>query len=203
MLDLQKPYSQMTTDELAELQKSIAKYIAYKAREEAGGKEPESIFDQWDETGGQVDCDTDVKQALQAERDRIVAQAKSFVVSILNHPTFRVEFVVNREKRTVVALLRRYFTYRVHARGIAKCHPDDCFNEHIGKYIALLRACGNTVADEYLYTPQPTEVRVDVVVEYYGNIGIVDERSVKAYNNAEGVKIIDDSDSTPPEGDDV
>ncbi len=48
----------------------------------------------------------------------------------------------------------------VRDRGIAKATPDDCFNIHIGKAIALRRALGLAVPDEYLNAPQPTEVRV-------------------------------------------
>jgi hypothetical protein len=78
------------------------------------------------------------------------------------------EFIVNKEKRTVVALLRGYESGNVYARGIAKCDPTDCFNVHIGKAIALRRALGLEVPAEYLNTPQPTEVRVGDVVEYAG-----------------------------------
>jgi hypothetical protein len=79
-----------------------------------------------------------------------------------------VKFILNRDKRTVVALLKPKYTHvgnRVLARGIAKCHPDDCFNVHIGKAIALRRALGLEVPDEYLNAPQPTEVRVGDVVK--------------------------------------
>lgn len=55
-------------------------------------------------------------------------------------------------------------TREVYARGIAKAVPDDCFNVHIGKAIALRRALGLAVPDEYLNAPQPTEVRVGDVV---------------------------------------
>jgi hypothetical protein len=75
------------------------------------------------------------------------------------------EFIVNREKRTVVALLRGYNTGVICYRGIAKCHPDDCFNAHIGRAIALRRALGLEVPEAYLNAPQPTEVRVGDVVE--------------------------------------
>lgn len=75
-----------------------------------------------------------------------------------------VKFIVNKEKRTVVALLYGYRTGRFYSRGIAKCAPDDCFNVHIGKAIALRRALGLDVPSEYLNAPQPTEVRVGDVV---------------------------------------
>ncbi|QAW54958.1 hypothetical protein [Bacillus subtilis] len=114
----------------------------------------------------------------QARRDEIVEQAKADVEELSNYgngvwhetdvfmkATCKVEFVVNRDKRTVVALLRGVRTRNVYARGIAKAAPSDCFNVHIGKAIALRRALGLAVPDEYLNAPQPTEVRVGDVVE--------------------------------------
>jgi hypothetical protein len=83
----------------------------------------------------------------------------------------KAEFIVNREKRTVVALVRLNNMFdesnKVVSRGIAKCYPDDCFNAHIGKAIALRRALGLEVPEAYLNAPQPTEVRVGDVVETY------------------------------------
>jgi hypothetical protein len=79
--------------------------------------------------------------------------------------TTKPEFIVNKEKRTVVALVRGASNpANIYARGIAKCHPDDCFNAAIGRAIALRRALGLEVPDEYLNAPQPTEVRVGDVV---------------------------------------
>jgi hypothetical protein len=71
------------------------------------------------------------------------------------HYQTKVEFKVNREKRTVVALLRTYFGSEVVERGIAKAHPEDCFNVTLGKCIALRRALGLDVPDEYINAPQP------------------------------------------------
>lgn len=79
-------------------------------------------------------------------------------------PIDRVEFYVNREKRTVVALVRDRKT-RVWLRGIAKCAPNDVFNAWIGRAIALRRALGLEIPAEYLSVPNPTEVRVGDVVD--------------------------------------
>jgi signal peptidase I len=68
-----------------------------------------------------------------------------------------VDFVVDRVKRTVVALLRTTRGDTVWARGIAKAAPGDCFNVHIGKAIALRRALALTIPAEYVNAPQPTE----------------------------------------------
>ena len=114
----------------------------------------------------------------QARRDEIVERAKRdidelrdydglyevFSAADLSYACF-ADFIVNHEKRTVVALLRGFQSGKVLARGIAKCHPDDCFNVHIGKAIALRRALGLEVPDEYLNAPQPTEVRVGDIVQ--------------------------------------
>ncbi len=110
------------------------------------------------------------KETPQQARDRIVEQAKKdveglkykdtdFYASIGRFACVAV-FIVNKEKRTVVTLLRGGSSNIVRAKGIAKCAPGDCFNVHIGKVISLRRAMGLEVPAEYLNAPQPTEVRV-------------------------------------------
>jgi hypothetical protein len=79
-----------------------------------------------------------------------------------------VDFVVDREKRTVVALIKYLGgndKNRTWARGVAKCDPTDTFNEHLGKAIALRRALGLDVPEEYIYAPEPTEFRAGDVME--------------------------------------
>ncbi|MGW7760449.1 hypothetical protein ACWGRE_07375 [Bacillus velezensis] len=108
----------------------------------------------------------------QARRDEIVEQAKADVEKLANKYGYyyaygrnpKAEFIVNCEKRTVVTILRWIADGQIVARGIAKAAPSDCFNVHIGRAIALRRALGLTVPDEYLNAPQPTEVRVGDVV---------------------------------------
>ncbi|MFP3830651.1 hypothetical protein, partial [Pseudomonas sp. SIMBA_021] len=67
-------------------------------------------------------------------------------------------------ERKVTALVRRLNDKTPRHVGRAKAAPDDCFNVHIGKAIALRRALGLAVPDEYLNAPQPTEVRVGDIV---------------------------------------
>src|SRR5690554_1046639 len=71
----------------------------------------------------------------------------------------KAEFLVNAKKRTVVALARGIDSGNIYAKGIAKCAPDDVFNEHIGKAIALGRALGLDVT-RFEQAVQPTEVVV-------------------------------------------
>jgi hypothetical protein len=124
------------------------------------------------------------KKPIQEIRDGAVEMAKCDVAeltvkllsydgqlsAVYDNGYLQVEFIVNKEKRTVVALLDGlYCSIGKKLRGIAKCAPGDCFNVHIGKAIALRRALGLEVPAEYLTAPQPTEVRVGDVIYRQGN----------------------------------
>ncbi|MCY7780018.1 hypothetical protein MOB41_16590 [Bacillus haynesii] len=144
------------------------------------------------------DIELAIKEAriylAQERRDEIVEQAKADIEGLktdysyavldsndTDHPHFCfAEFIVDSEKRTIVALLRGNYSCRVYARGIAKAAPEDCFNEHIGKAIALHRALGLEVPEKYLNAPQPTEVRV-------GDVVLVD-----SMKNIQELKVVDD-----------
>jgi hypothetical protein len=98
-------------------------------------------------------------------RDDVIERAKADVAELTKRYTSqnaRIDFVVNRAKRTVVAL--RFYCGFVDIRGIAKCAPGDVFNTHIGRAIALRRALGLPVPDEYTNAPRPTEVNVGDIV---------------------------------------
>lgn len=76
------------------------------------------------------------------------------------------KFVVNRAKRTVVALgeLKYFQDGEIEARGKSRCAPGDVFNSHIGRAISLRRALGLEVPEEYTNAPQPESVRVGDIV---------------------------------------
>ncbi|MDR4959654.1 hypothetical protein [Bacillus sonorensis] len=156
------------------------------------------------------------EKTAQERRDEIVEQARADIAN-LNYRTFgelrysyrsivcNVEFVINKKKRTVVALLKSVGRGTVESKGIAKAAPDDCFNVHIGEAIALHRALGLEVPDEYLNAPQPTEVRVGDIVKLIHNGEVIDEYRVskieddRVYDHdntwapKRTLKIIDDS----------
>ncbi|WP_249275920.1 hypothetical protein [Bacillus velezensis] len=110
-----------------------------------------------------------IKDRAQVRRDEIVEQAKVDVERLKEDNrrlrTFNISLKVNRKDRLVEAVAKKPNS-RTAFYGIAKATPDDCFNVHIGKAIALRRALGLAVPDEYLNAPQPTEVRVGDVVQY-------------------------------------
>ncbi|RAP05511.1 hypothetical protein C2W58_01943 [Bacillus pumilus] len=105
----------------------------------------------------------------QQKRDEIVLMAKEDVETLKMRnrlsKAFNIEISVNAENRSVEATAK-VPNSRKAFYGIAKCAPDDCFNEHIGKAIALRRALGLVVPAEYLNVPQPTEVRDGDYVEH-------------------------------------
>lgn len=172
---------EMSTSVLMHLENDIRRELSYRKYHE-GYKQ------------GQFDASMDSVAKIttvspQQKRDAIVEQAKKDVAELVGDfhagKKYRVdvfmcnvEFVVNPEKRTVVALMvrREYLKSTVIcAKGIAKCAPSDCFNAHIGRAISLRRALGLEVPSEYLSPPQPTEVRVGDVVANFGNNGWVNE----------------------------
>lgn len=107
-------------------------------------------------------------KSLQQIRDEIVERAKADVKRLAIGRD--VDFVVNREKRAVVALICGTISGRIRSRGIAKCAPGDVFNAHIGRAIALRRALGLEVPAEYLNVPNPEEPRVGDVVDEVGGL---------------------------------
>lgn len=166
---------EMSTSVLMHLENDIRRELSYRKYHE-GYKQ------------GQFDASMDSVAKItpitpQQQRDTIVEQAKKDVAELIEgNPiakvpslfgsgrtiihNYSIKFVVNAEKRTVVAILRGGVSEKVRAKGIAKCAPSDCFNAHIGKAIAVRRALGLDVPAEYLNAPQPTEVRVGDVVEW-------------------------------------
>ncbi|WP_257007645.1 hypothetical protein [Bacillus licheniformis] len=133
------------------------------------------------------DIESAIKEArryrAQERRDEIVEQAKADVerLRMINRmlQTFDITFDINRESRTVEAVAKKPNS-RTAFYGTAICAPDDCFNIHIGEAIALHRALGLEVPDEYLNAPQPTEVRVGDVVAYRGVYKTIDYVTVVA-----------------------
>lgn len=116
----------------------------------------------------------------QQKRDRIVKQAKDDIERLIDgigsstkRKGYRgsgeiicdADFKINKKKRVVVCLLRWQIGGFISQKGIAKCALNDCFNVHIGKSIALHRALGLDVPQEYLDVPNPTEVRVGNVID--------------------------------------
>lgn len=207
----------MSYDELSKHVTEAITELKLKAYDE-GYKQGK--FDQLMETAFERVGEVLSKETPQEKRDRIVERAKADIDSLkgrrrgarygsiddLYHISdgshsgsiaLRAKFVINKHKRTVVVILYGAFSNKVRARGIAKCAPNDCFNVHIGKAIALRRALGIEVPDEYLNAPQPTEVRNGDLIksEWAGHIYEIGKEinEVEWRQNDHIPKIIDDS----------
>lgn len=108
-------------------------------------------------------------EATLAEVDEQMGWQTTKIRTYKEHGRLRIEFIVNTEKRTVVALARYGNMTElpdVLAKGIAKCNPSDVFNEHIGKAIALGRALGLDV-ERFEKAVQPSEVVTGMHVDTY------------------------------------
>ena len=134
------------------------------------------------------------------QRAAIIEKAKKFVeennskihpgnderttIRFIGNITDKLEFVINEEKRTVVALIKGVASGDLYAKGIAKYNPNDVFNEHIGKAIALGRALGLDVS-EFEQAVQPTELAVGMIVERFN---VVEDEIIEV-KMVEGIKI--------------
>jgi hypothetical protein len=147
------------------------------------------------------DLTANAPKTSQDIRDEIIEKAKRDVANLEHANALygnSFDYITNKQKQTIVALVKIASSGKVVLRGISKCDPSDCFNVRIGKAIALRRALGLGVPAEYLNAPQPTEVRVGDVV-YLKNAEVdvdVSERLIaeiaKQINDGI-IKIIDDS----------
>lgn len=83
---------------------------------------------------------------------------------------FNEVFHVNKEKRTVVCLLKGIKSGYVYSKGVAKCDPNDTFNEHLGKIIAYYRSINEQVPEKYTNVPNPEKVQNgDIVLNVTAN----------------------------------
>lgn len=128
------------------------------------------------------------------QRAAIIEKAKKFVekvssrqscwtVNEIGNETYRQkctvnEFIINNEKRTVVVLVKGEDSGKIFEKGIAKCNPNDVFNEHIGKAIALGRALGLDVS-EFEQAVQPTFAKGQEI-EYTHEIRKGEKRTIES-----------------------
>lgn len=115
----------------------------------------------------------ETEQETKLSREEVVQKAKRFVdnkrdcdgdIKVGIHYV-TPEFFVNAEKRTVVVILRLWTDEsQIIAKGKETACGDDVFNAHIGKAIALARAVGEEVPEEFINAPQPERAEVGMCV---------------------------------------
>lgn len=133
-------------------------------------------------------------EAKPLTRSDVIAQARADVAELIRIGTdkyanvpgpsplddryYSVNLYVNREKRTVTAVVNTTdsggnICNRGFAKGIARCAPDDVFHADIGKAIALRRALGLAVPDEYLRAPKPEKAETGAKVYTASSYGVM------------------------------
>lgn len=108
-------------------------------------------------------------EATLAEVDEQMGWQTTKIRTYKEYGRLRIEFIVNAEERTVVALARLGNIPNLEdvlGKGIAKCAPGDVFNADIGKAIALGRALGLDVS-KFEKAVQPSEVVTGMHVDTY------------------------------------
>lgn len=176
----------MTNEELRLLINEIANELSYRASHDLNTRE------------------AIIKRAIKDIEDLKFDHDKYRIGDDYHNIFCRAQVITNKEKRTVVVLLRSVFSGAIISRGIAKCHEDDCFNIHIGIVIALRRALGLEVPEEYLNVPQPVGVKVGDIVKgrllfsnYKAKVVKVDDNKCyyeDGWDHLDWVRVIDDSD---------
>lgn len=73
------------------------------------------------------------------------------------------EFQVDIENHKITALIKKGL-FEIQKGAIAKCSPNDVFNEHIGKAISLGRALGLNVS-EFEHAVQPNEAVTGMMID--------------------------------------
>lgn len=122
-----------------------------------------------------------VRKSPNQQRAELIQRAREFVEGLMYEGQDnvgkvvngyagdnKVKFVVNNQKRVVVALLKLAYilTRKLRGKGIAKCKPGEVFNADIGKAIALARALEIDVPEEFLQAVQPDKAVVGMIVQY-------------------------------------
>ena len=166
-----------SADEIEEIKQRVSELEAKVKRLESGNRTVELMLDPVKFALAYTDGREE--KSANERRKEVIEKAKKFVVdtktkavSVVGitkgNETFRkkctdVDFVINEEKRTVLALIKGAYCPKLYGKGIAKCAPSDVFNVHIGKAIALGRAYGLPTS-EFEQAPQPDEVVPGMVV---------------------------------------
>lgn len=110
-------------------------------------------------------------------------------------------FEISKTKRTVTCRLRDTSTGFIRKRATTKCHPDEVFNEDIGKIISLRMAMELDIPEMYMNAVQPTEKVLGMIVDWGGRVRKISkeikiDESCHLYSDT-GIygKIIDDTDA--------
>lgn len=132
------------------------------------------------------------KESPNQKRAQVIRKAKRFIKkceSTAKSHGYDIRYAINKEERGVSVMLSD--NSRVIGLKSTKCHPDDVWNKHIGKGIALGRALGIDVS-EFENAPQPTEIVKGMDVEFLSASHTLYKRGrVKKYNKDDDYAVLE------------
>lgn len=101
-------------------------------------------------------------------------------------------FTVSKSKRTIKLEIVGAINPVVYKEVVAYCHPDDVWNKHIGKAIALGRALGVDIS-KFESAPQPSKIVEGMDIEHLSASRTLYKRGrVKEYNEKDDYVILED-----------
>lgn len=66
----------------------------------------------------------------------------------------RIATVKTDGRKVTITVSNKFGLKKEVGKGVALCHPHDAFNENLGRVIAIHRAMGLAVPDEFIYATQ-------------------------------------------------
>lgn len=143
-----------------------------------------------------LECVTFTKKSLT--RKEVISKAMDYIHTHTENGYYftnderccKVYFTHNREKSTSTLVLKGYFSGTVRHKETIKCHPEDAYNETIGKAILIARANKDTEMKElFENAPQPTEIKEGMYIDILVDNILVFEKDflVRHYNGKKDV----------------
>lgn len=106
----------------------------------------------------EMDATDRLEVSPNKRRAKVIEEAKEFIrkcESTAKSHSYDIRYAINKDERGISAMLSD--NGRIISLKSTQCHPDDVWNKHIGKAIAIGRALGIDVS-EFENAPQPTEI---------------------------------------------
>lgn len=116
-----------------------------------------------------IDFTPDMRRKNAIEKAKEIISHKNYMTK--QYDMVFPEFIINYNKKTVVALMKGINSKKIRARGKAQCDPSDVFNIDIGKAIALTRALEHHVPEFLLKAPNPTKIEVGDIIGFKDDPG--------------------------------
>lgn len=130
------------------------------------------------------------KEVINKAKDYICINTEDGYYFTTDERCCKAYFTHDREKRTSTLVLKGYFSRTIHHKETIKCHPEDAYNETIGKAILIARANKDEEMKElFENAPQPTEIKEGMYIDILADNILVFEKDflVRHYDDKKDV----------------